>query len=195
MIRYFDFQLASILLGITSFTGLIFYVIGSIGLYAMANNTGMKNPWLAWIPIARDYLLGSLTDRYNRSVRQKNTSYRFWLTLLCGIQTPLVYLCLLLFGVLVSTVLYSAPVLILVLAMAFLLIAAFRIAYRIFYLISFYYVTMDYEPSRAVLYTVLAFFGLDSIALFLCRNSVPVGIAGRCEPVQPKYNVHSQSHF
>ena len=51
-----------------SFASLIelaFYIIGSIGLYSMANNTGMKNPWLAWIPVAREYLLGSLADRYN----------------------------------------------------------------------------------------------------------------------------------
>lgn len=30
---------------------LVLYLLGSAGLYAMANNTGMKNPWTAWIPI------------------------------------------------------------------------------------------------------------------------------------------------
>ena len=61
-----------------SFASLIelaFYIIGSIGLYSMANNTGMKNPWLAWIPVAREYLLGSLADRYNCTSRQKKTSF------------------------------------------------------------------------------------------------------------------------
>ena len=60
---------------------LVLYLLGSAGLYAMANNTGMKNPWTAWIPIARDHLLGSLADRYNCSCRQKksmlNVAYRF----------------------------------------------------------------------------------------------------------------------
>ena len=66
-----------------SFASLIelaFYIIGSIGLYSMANNTGMKNPWLAWIPVAREYLLGSLADRYNCTSRQKKTSFAIWLT-------------------------------------------------------------------------------------------------------------------
>ena len=49
---------------------------------------------------------------------------------------------------------------------------------------------MDYAPSRAVLYTILAFFNLGFIPLLLCRRNVPVGVAGRCEPLQPKYNIH-----
>ena len=47
---------------------LVLYLLGSAGLYAMANNTGMKNPWTAWIPIARDHLLGSLAYRFKRSL-------------------------------------------------------------------------------------------------------------------------------
>lgn len=45
---------------------------------------------------------------------------------------------------------------------------------------------MDYEPSRAVLYTILAFLELQAIPLLLCRNNVPVGIAGRREPYSAK---------
>ena len=74
-----------------SFASLIelaFYIIGSIGLYSMANNTGMKNPWLAWIPVAREYLLGSLADRYNCTSRQKKTSFAIWLTVASVIQLP-----------------------------------------------------------------------------------------------------------
>ena len=65
-----------------------------------------------------------------------------------------------------------------------------RNTYKVFYLFSFYYLMMDYEPSRAVLYTILAFFNLGFIPLLLCRHNVPVGVAGRCEPLQPKYNIH-----
>ena len=74
-----------------SFASLIelaFYIIGSIGLYSMANNTGMKNPWLAWIPVAREYLLGSLADRYNCTSRQKKTSFAIWLPVASVIQLP-----------------------------------------------------------------------------------------------------------
>ena len=36
---------------------------------------------------------------------------------------------------------------------------------------------------------------LQAIPLLLCRNNVPVGIAGRREPTQPKYDVHNPSRM
>ena len=75
------------------------------------------------------------------------------------------------------------------------LLALVGVAYKVCYLVSFYYVMMDYEPSRAVLYTILAFLELQAIPLLLCRNNVPVGIAGRREPTQPKYGVHNPSQM
>jgi len=39
---------------------LIAYLIISAGLYRMAQKRELPNPWLAWIPIARLYILGTL---------------------------------------------------------------------------------------------------------------------------------------
>ena len=156
---------------------LVLYLLGSAGLYAMANNTGMKNPWTAWIPIARDHLLGSLADRYNCSCRQKKSMLNVWLTVLSAVSLPLFFN-------------LASPLAAMVLSLFSLLLSVVGIAYKVFYLFSFYYLMMDYEPSRAVLYTILAFFNLGFIPLLLCRHNVPVGVAGRCEPLQPKYNIH-----
>ena len=164
-----------------SFASLIelaFYIIGSIGLYSMANNTGMKNPWLAWIPVAREYLLGSLADRYNCTSRQKKTSFAIWLTVASVIQP------------LISSMMYFSLSLLLVLLFLVLIVAVINLACKVLYLVCVYYTVMDYEPSRGVLYTILAFFNLEAIVWFLMRRNVPVGVAGRCEPLQPKYNVH-----
>ena len=68
--------------------------------------------------------------------------------------------------------------------------AAIELLYQVCYLVAFYNVVLDFEPNRAVLYTVLAFFGLGGVCLMLCRNNVPVGVAGKCGPTQPKYHVH-----
>lgn len=178
-----------VLLSFTSLIQLILYVLGSVGLYSMAHNTGVKNAWFAWIPIARDYLLGSLADRYNQNSLHKTTFLHLWLTILSGVQTPLIYFLMVIFLVL-SPLFYSVPVLLLALLLFLFLVSIVGVAYKVFYLLSFYYVTMDYEPSHALLYTILAFFGLGGILLFLSRRNVPVGVAGRCEPSQPKYNVH-----
>lgn len=70
------------------------------------------------------------------------------------------------------------------------MVAVINLACKVLYLVCVYYTVMDYEPSRGVLYTILAFFNLEAIVWFLMRRNVPVGVAGRCEPLQPKYNVH-----
>ena len=58
---YSDFSYLFDLLGWSVALGgllqLALYVAESLGLYAMARNTGVHNPWVAWLPIARDYLL------------------------------------------------------------------------------------------------------------------------------------------
>jgi hypothetical protein len=42
--------------------GLLMYIFESIGFAKMAYNRGMKNSWLAWVPIAREFLVGSIAD-------------------------------------------------------------------------------------------------------------------------------------
>lgn len=41
------------------------YVLRSFGLYRLAVNRGMPNPWIAWIPLAWIYLLGDIADDIN----------------------------------------------------------------------------------------------------------------------------------
>lgn len=40
--------------------GIVLYVLGSIGLYTMAKNKNIENPWIAWIPIIQVYILGRI---------------------------------------------------------------------------------------------------------------------------------------
>lgn len=196
---YTDFSYLFDLLGWSVALGgllqLALYVAESLGLYTMARNTGVHNPWFAWLPIARDYLIGELSDRYNLSSRQKKGWMRVLLTTLSAVQLPLGLVGVLLLFIVVSLFIYSMPVLLMVVVMLSTLLALVGVAYKVCYLVSFYYVMMDYEPSRAVLYTILAFLELQAIPLLLCRNNVPVGIAGRREPTQPKYDVHNPSQM
>ena len=196
---YSDFSYLFDLLGWSVALGgllqLALYVAESLGLYAMTRNTGVHNPWFTWLPIARDYLIGELSDRYNLSSRQKKGWMRVLLTTLSAVQLPLGLVGVLLLFIVVSLFVYSMPVLLMVVVMLSTLLALVGVAYKVCYLVSFYYVMMDYEPSRAVLYTILAFLELQAIPLLLCRNNVPVGIAGRREPTQPKYDVHNPSQM
>lgn len=40
------------------------YIFLAVGLYTMAKRRGIRNPWLAWIPVANMWLLGCLSDQY-----------------------------------------------------------------------------------------------------------------------------------
>lgn len=49
-----------IIIGIILLLSLATWVLYSLGLYKLAKNKGMDNAWLAWIPIANYYVLGSV---------------------------------------------------------------------------------------------------------------------------------------
>lgn len=42
------------------------YVLGSKGVYTIASRRGIKNPWMAWIPIVGNWTLGSISDQYQQ---------------------------------------------------------------------------------------------------------------------------------
>lgn len=55
------FGIVAVLIGLVVFVG---YVIQSIGLYTIAKNRGINNPWLAWLPIGNYWIAGSIADQY-----------------------------------------------------------------------------------------------------------------------------------
>ena len=56
--------------------GLAVYVLTSLSLYTIAQRRGLHSPWLAWIPVANAWILGSLSDQYRYVVRGENKSKR-----------------------------------------------------------------------------------------------------------------------
>lgn len=56
--------------------GLAGYIMESIGLQAIAKRRGLNHPWLAWIPVGRDWLIGSVSDQYQYLVKGENKSKR-----------------------------------------------------------------------------------------------------------------------
>ncbi|MDO5401068.1 MAG: hypothetical protein Q4F17_08825 [Eubacteriales bacterium] len=52
------------------------YVLSSLALYTLAKRRGIHSPWLAWIPVANVWILGSLSDQYRYVVLGQNRSKR-----------------------------------------------------------------------------------------------------------------------
>ena len=59
--------------------GVMLYAFRSIGVYSIARRRGLNNPWFAWVPVVRTYLLGSLSDQYQYVVKGKDKSKCKWL--------------------------------------------------------------------------------------------------------------------
>lgn len=60
-----------IVLLITLVIGVVFYVLQSVGLHTIAKRRGIRNPWLAWIPIGNYWILGCISDQYQYVVKGK----------------------------------------------------------------------------------------------------------------------------
>lgn len=55
---------------------LVTYILGSLGMYTIAKRRGIKNPWMAWIPVCDTYLLGTISDQYQYVAKAKVTNRR-----------------------------------------------------------------------------------------------------------------------
>lgn len=65
------------------------YILGSIGNYTIAKRRGIRNPWLAWIPLANLWITGCISDQYQYVVKGK-TKNRRKLLLILGIANVVV---------------------------------------------------------------------------------------------------------
>ena len=66
---------------------IVAYVLRSIGLYAIAKRRGISNPWLAWIPVAWVWILGSISDQFRYVTKAQVKNKRTTLLVMKLIQT------------------------------------------------------------------------------------------------------------
>ena len=52
------------------------YVIMGLAMYRMASTNGLSRPWLAWIPLGTDYVMGSVAEKSDACLGRQGKSYR-----------------------------------------------------------------------------------------------------------------------
>lgn len=185
------------LLGTPTILGIATYVLTALALYTIAKRRGLRNPWLAWIPVASSYLLGSLSDQYHYVVNGENKCKRKILLVLeilnialgialavvlaaslmpviggvvCGM--PVEHLLGQILGLLCSTLGLCLPLL------------AVSIAASVFRYMALYDVYRSTDPANSVLFLVLSIlFGVtEPFFLFFSRNKDD-GMPPRKQPV------------
>lgn len=176
------------------------YVLGALGAYTVAKHRGVKNAWLAWLPVGISYVYGALSDDVVslRGIPKKYRS-RVLLPALDGCAAGGIVL---LFVVMISTF-YSvmplsntaasaAPFVQLPFMMLFaLLINGTMIASRVFASIALYPIYREYcLPGTSLAFAVCGgIFGLHGIFLFAIRNKQPLAAVSRYYTGVPPQNL------
>ncbi len=55
---------------------LVIYVFRSLALHTIAKRRGLKNPWLAWVPVGKEWIIGSVSDQYQYLTQGKSQNRR-----------------------------------------------------------------------------------------------------------------------
>lgn len=171
--------------------GIAMYVLHSLGMYTIAKRRGISNPFLAWIPVAQLWILGSIADQYDEAEKGVKKKSRVLLLVL----EIAMYACLAFFyviafifmiiiimaGVAEGTYEYSygydnIAALMVVFGIAFVLffvvIMVLAIVLSVFMYIAYYKLFKSCRPDSAVLFLVLSIiipFCLQ-ICVFICRK-------------------------
>lgn len=184
---FFTFFIGAI--AVSAVIGLAIYLLESISVYKMAKSAEIKNPWLAFVPVANDWVFGTLAEKYKKKNGTKSARFGIILPVLEGIVL-IEAIALTIFTVIsvkeitgyaldaVNTSAEMAPEqfmsLIPVIILYFALIAV-EISYAVVFFIALWRVYSSFDKSNATLYIVLSVIFTISvpIILFIIRNRKP----------------------
>lgn len=184
---FFTFFIGAI--AVSAVIGIAIYLLESISVYKMAKSAQIKNPWLAFIPVANDWVFGTLAEKYKKKNGTKSARFGIILPVLEGIVL-IEAIALTIFTVIsikeitgyaldaVNTSSEMAPEqfmsLIPVIILYFALMAV-AFAYAVVFFIALWRVYSSFDKSNATLYIVLSVIFTISvpIILFIIRNRKP----------------------
>ena len=156
---------------------LVEYVLKGIALSQMARNAGLPNPALAWVPVANNYLLGTLCDRSQYALTGKEWKFSIILPVLDllsllggGVLTGL-------YGLFNDYLYYGSEYSFYDTNFQSGIGGLLGLATAAATATALYQLFKDYAPGREVLYTVLALILgslVQAILLMTLRNKVPL---------------------
>lgn len=169
---------------VSSLVSIAAYVFSALALYTIAQRRGIRNAWLAWVPVVSVWILGSISDQYRYVVRGEVRSKRkvlLTVSILNAVLSIVAFVRLIVTVVMLitsgghgldemdiirqvlSSLAFYIPVLIL------------GIVGLVVQIMALYDVYSSCDPANNVLYLVLSVIpGVSQIAkplfLFLCRD-------------------------
>lgn len=182
--------------GVVPLCSLAIYVFTALSLYTIAKRRGIACPWLAWVPVANLWLIGSLSDQYRYLTRGQLKHKRIVLLILKAVTLAFT-------GGLVGSVIWligakASPASVITLLVMVLLDGAAAIALSVISFMALYDVYASCDPENATVYLVLTIFFkvLKPIFLFLSRDKdggmPPRKATPKQEPAQPEEPVDAE---
>ena len=170
----------------SSLMSIAIYIFTSLSLYTIAKRRDIRRPWMAWVPVANAWLLGSIADQYRYVAKGETKNKRKVLLVLRIISAVLVtvffaVLFAMIFKLVMEVTTFSMDEEELVMSVMgslggmvamFLPFCAVSIAYAIIYYMALYDIYESCDPGNKVLYLVIGIFvGIaQAVFLFICRN-------------------------
>lgn len=184
---FFTFFIGAI--AVSAVIGIAIYLLESISVYKMAKSAEVKNPWLAFVPVANGWVYGTLAEKYKKKNGTKSARFGIILPVLEGIVL-IETIALTIFTVIsikeitgyaldaVNTSTEMVPEqfmsLIPVIILYFALMAV-AFAYIIVFYVALWRIYSSFDKPNATLYIVLSvvFTIPVPIILFIIRNRKP----------------------
>lgn len=147
------------------------YVLGGIGMYTLGQKRGMKNAFLAFIPIANVFFLGKIADDIGLTMNKK-TNYAQKLLIFCIMDFAIAFF-LVPLSVVIGLATGNVAIIIgMLMFFVYIVLMVISICYMVFYYIALFKVYKEYSPNNAVLFEVLSILlSLYPFFLFAIRNN------------------------
>lgn len=172
---FFLIYLITMLISLAFSVGI--YLLQSLGFYSIAKRRGIHNPWLAWIPIANQWILGSISDQFQYVAKGKVKNRRKTLlglqiaTSVCGV---LIFVAAFMLGLFATEAEMSGASMgmemvgptLLLLAVYFALFVI-SIVMTVFQYIACYDLFMSCSPNNGVLFLVLSILFNVTLPFFI----------------------------
>lgn len=173
-----------VILAIVLVFALVSYVLQSVAMYTIAKRRGIKNPGLAWVPVANYWVLGCISDQYKYVTRGKVQNRR---KVMLGLQIAAVVLSIV--GTSVEAFVPNAS------SIFTLANYGVSIVSLVFWYMALYDLYCSCNPDNGVLYLVLSIIiGVTQPFFMLaCRNK-DKGMPPR-KSAQPAYQPISEPQW
>lgn len=184
---------------------IVSYVLQSLSLHTLARRRGIANPWLAWLPYANYWIIGSLARDYDKqnSIKRRWDKTLLTLSIVFFASYFLIYIAIIVIAVMLAMqvdngVIHSEDASVTIILTFFLLLMPIMIiatALQIITYICFFKIFESTVPDKALKYFLLSLLLplAQPICLFLCRNKGyehPDPMAYIYNPVNKNYSYY-----